>query len=515
MRGIVPPILRGWPIVSFVTFRTHAVSAKPFMASIAMTTNTLILPTIRPARLALRPSKCPITVKMKRFIKVSGTTKTLVPLRARATPTLPAELPAPLLSAATPYKQCYCKRVSFRNGLHYNNLPKRFYPSSSRDGSMPVAHGQARDGGLGPRVVAILGSSTTARSHPNHIISIASSIMGVPKSGLGVWLIISILPSPPFPFKIAHTVRHGDACILGRVNPYGSEGPASALGDPDGDDFYFNQRDTDHCPVDEPPHEASSGDETCDELPHPAGATGTPLRDLAEASWKKVASICTIPTIAKPMKSKAAAVRTSNEEERVLAIRQTAFTLPHFIESSSFVGSVPNYCYLTGQHGMGYYPMHIFNDSAQRVIETPCRPLAQLPGAVDIAHTNSTTRKHRRTRTRSGYIGPLPQVRDTTEGDDDSWKRYGCYLVDTINPNSFNPAAHYLEHSVADAVLMQETKTVPTKVNSVRANAKKRGWSIAHRPARVTDASRASCGVAVLVQKGFAVEHDVCRVERI
>ena len=215
---------------------------------------------------------------------------------------------------------------------------------------------------------------------------------------------------------------------------------------------------------------------------------------------------------------------------------------PIFVPARRFQGSRSGYVFKLGQCGQGYYwdeampagavwpallpPPSRSTNPVRLCLEELVLPPAGEPAwwltghmALQDSDPSTPDRQNRRRRTgprRGGWrraaaaaaaqkhgVSALPHTACLA---DDTWRRRGYWAIDTFNQNAWASAQHFLLHSPADAVAIQEVRVCdPSRCRRLEQGARSCGWNAAIAPASRTAAASASAGVAVAVRRGIGM----------
>ena len=98
-------------------------------------------------------------------------------------------------------------------------------------------------------------------------------------------------------------------------------------------------------------------------------------------------------------------------------------------------------------------------------------------------------------------------TRTECQTKDNSFRGHGLVAIDTVNPNASSAALEYLERSAADAVVVQELRTIGPRTLATQRAAQRAGWHLSSQHADTTEKDGVSAGVGVSVRSrlGLAV----------
>ena len=256
---------------------------------------------------------------------------------------------------------------------------------------------------------------------------------------------------------------------------------------------------------------------------HPAGCQGAWLRERAEASWNILKKITGRDMFNPPRKTTPTDSRNVNSDNKAARKMQQdmefcdemASSLPPAAPRKAFAGQIPGYIFTTRNNSTSYYS-DTASPTETNTSDSAQSPPPEEPTTISLdAHISdkrppassqlATPRRVRCRNRRRRFIGPLPPVPPTTIAADDSWHGNGLMAFDTANGNCFASTEYLRRTSAADAILIQETKTLEGRTDSLKANAKVDGWRTITTAANPGRGNTASGGTAVLVRSCFGL----------
>ena len=190
-----------------------------------------------------------------------------------------------------------------------------------------------------------------------------------------------------------------------------------------------------------------------------------------------------------------------------------------YIPSSSFRGGVPGYMFSTRKGKVGYFrdKETLAQDDTR---DSKCPPLPILlenlicPGIHQPTSTSGLRGKkpHAKAKKRKTE-GPIPACEPSTTPDCHTWRDKGLWIIDTLNSSSWNSSARYKASSIADVLLLQETRILEHRdgEGATRAQANREAregkWKAALSMALACTNGSSSGGTAVLAKNAQGLEH--------
>ena len=105
-------------------------------------------------------------------------------------------------------------------------------------------------------------------------------------------------------------------------------------------------------------------------------------------------------------------------------------------------------------------------------------------------------------------------TRTECQTEDSAFRGHGLIAIDTVNPNASPAALEYLERSAADAIVVQELRTIGPRTLAVQRAAKWAGWHLSSQHADATEKDGVSAGVGVAVRARLGLAVSPCRAPR-